>query len=368
MTRVLGRVLASAITEVRVVGMYPADYPAPDYEEDNGVRVWRLRKPGREWGGIRSRYAIYRQAAEWARMGEIDIIEAPDYDGWTAGWPELPVPVVVRLHGSSCYFQVEMGNPVRPSSYHIERAALRRADWWCSVSQYTADRTRELFELPAPPRAILHNLVEPIDGEHAPVGERVLFSGTLVLKKGVVPLFHSWPAVRSRRPKAELHLYGKDGRTGLGGSMKEHLLSLLPESDRGSVFFHGHVGRDELYQAICQARVAVFPSYAEAFAIAPLEAMTTGCPTIYSTRGSGPELLEHGRQGLLVNPDAPVEISDAIVSVLSDEEYARRLGQAGRERVATHFSRPALLGKNIEFYQDCIDRFGARRGARARAA
>ena len=47
----------------------------------------------------------------------------------------------------------------------------------------------------------------------------------------------------------------------------------------------------------------------------------------------GPELLEHGRQGLLVDPDDPAQIAEAIVRVQTDPSLARQLGEAGRARV-----------------------------------
>ncbi len=66
----------------------------------------------------------------------------------------------------------------------------------------------------------------------------------------------------------------------------------------------------------------MFPSYAEAFALAPLEAMAAGCPTVYSQRGSGPELIENNRDGLLVEPDQPGEIAETIIRVLEDNNLA----------------------------------------------
>jgi hypothetical protein len=91
----------------------------------------------------------------------------------------------------------------------------------------------------------------------------------------------------------------------------------------------------ERVQAEFQAcRAAVFPSYAEAFSMVPLEAMAQGCPVIYSNRHSGPELIDHGRNGLLVDPDRSDEIAAAIVRLLRDGAEAARLGAAGRDDVA----------------------------------
>jgi glycosyltransferase involved in cell wall biosynthesis len=127
-----------------------------------------------------------------------------------------------------------------------------------------------------------------------------------------------------------------------------------------TVRFHGHVSRAVLALALSTARAAVFPSFAEGFAWAPLEAMAHGCPTIYSRLGGGPELLIDGRDGLLVDPEQPEEIAAAVCRVLVDGELARRLGVAGRARVLSTFALEVLLPRNEAFYAQLIGSFRSR--------
>jgi glycosyltransferase involved in cell wall biosynthesis len=105
------------------------------------------------------------------------------------------------------------------------------------------------------------------------------------------------------------------------------------------------------------ARVAVFPSYTETFGFTAFEAMSRGCPTIYTRRPPGPELVEDGVQGLLVDPDDPTEIADAILRLLKDNELARRLSSNGRALVNERFSLETVLPQNLYFYETCISRF-----------
>jgi len=362
MTQVLGRAFARSGHQVRVVGVYPESYDAPDVEQDHGVEVWRLREHKHQLGWIRSRYDLYKKVQEWVRGGLVDIVEVPDYQGWAAGWKRLSAPVVTRLHGSLAYFATELRQPIDNASYWIERASLRRADYACSVCRYTAEITERVFNLPLSSSAILYNPVEtvPADRELPRMRNRVVFSGTLAAKKGIISLVSSWPLVAAAARGAELHIYGKDGRAPEGGSMREYLRSLLPSEVRSSVHFHGHVTREELFDVYRTAGLAVFPSYAEAFAIAPLEAMACGCPTIFSKRGSGPELLTDGREGLLVEPDCREEISRAILGVLHDSRMADRLGEAGRARIHEAFSIDRLVEQNVAFYAQCARKFQER--------
>ena len=139
--------------------------------------------------------------------------------------------------------------------------------------------------------------------------------------------------------------------------MRQELIERLPAHLRGSVFFPGHVGASELREALSTARVAIFPSYSEAFALAPLEAMACGCPTISTKLSSGPEGVRPEIDGLLVDPSQPGEISDAILRVLRDDSLAQRLGQAGRARVLSAFTVAALLPLNESFYRKVVHDF-----------
>lgn len=355
-TRMLARALAQAGHQVRVVGIYDGRYPAPDYEDDGGVRVWRLRRGRGRLDWLAARYRLYQQIARWRRAGEIDLVEVPDWEGWAAGWPRCDVPVVVRLHGSVSYFCAEMGRRIPRSAFRLERASLRRAEAWCSVSRYTAERTQELFGLRTPADAILHNPVEVPDAlPRLPRDRhRILFSGTLTAKKGIVSLIAAWPRVQRECRQAELHIFGKDGRTDAGKSLRDALWEQLPADVRPSVHFHGHVRREELLTALTTARGAIFPSYSEAFALAPMEAMAHGCPAISSRRGSGPELIADGQTGLLVDPDRTDEIASALLRILHDDALAQRLSEAGHQLVAREYSIPVAVSRNEAFYRRCL--------------
>lgn len=360
--QLLARSLVQRGHQVRVIGVHSQAYPAADFEEDEGVRVWRLREPNWRFGWVAARWRVYRMIADWSRRGEIDLIEVSDYGAPAAGWPKLPVPVVVRLSGSSSFFASEMGRPFH-RRFHLERASLRRADFWCSESRYLADRTRALLRLRTEPDAIIYNPVEiPLaPSMESRFAQRVVFAGTLTAKKGVLSLVKSWPLVLKSIPTAELHVWGKDTRTDDGQSVLAQLQAAFNGESGRSVHFHGHVPLQELLAVFQTARAAVLPSYSEGFALTPMHAMAAGCPTIYTRRGSGPELIEDGQDGLLVDPDRPAEIAGSVVRLLQDDELACRLGEGGRRRIAEAFSLPRLIAENERFYTDCIAAFDTRR-------
>jgi glycosyltransferase involved in cell wall biosynthesis len=266
--------------------------------------------------------------------------------------------VITRLHGSATYFFAETGRPVQRTSFWLERAAFNRADAWCTVSRYTAERTRRLFGPQRGAGALLYNPVEQCFGTRPLAGSQdVVFAGALTVKKGIIPLVKAWPRVLDQCSGARLHIFGKDGIAPGGGSMQAYLRGQLDDEAAKTLLFHGHVAREQLFRAYQGARLAVFPSYAEAFAFAPLEAMACGCPVIYTRRGPGPELIRDQRDGLLVDPDRPEEIGAAMVRLLSDDEVATRLGEAGQVRAHDRFSLQVLVPQNEAFYASCLSQW-----------
>jgi glycosyltransferase involved in cell wall biosynthesis len=61
--------------------------------------------------------------------------------------------------------------------------------------------------------------------------------------------------------------------------------------------------------------------------------MAHGVPCIGSTVQSIPEILDHGRAGLLVEPGDEQALAQALLRLLSDDELAHRLGAAGQREV-----------------------------------
>lgn len=358
-TQTTARALRDRGHNVRVVGVHFKGEEVAPYEEDQGIRVWRLSMARSKFGWLVARHRMYRVVRDWVKRGEIDLIEAPDWQGYTSLWPRVGVPIVNRLHGSLTYFAAEMNKPVRPVARWLEVRSFHRADECSSCSHYTAARTSELFGARQKPVTVLYNSVTLSQSTSEMPREKnhVIFAGTLTAKKGIIQLIKTWPEVYARNPEARLNIYGKDTGLGNGETMIPHLNTLLPERVRDSVRFCGHVSVAQLRTLYQHCTLAVFPSYSEAFAIAPLEAMAEGCPVIVANRSSGPELIEHGVNGLLIDPDNCPQIAESILGLLKNETTATRLGAAGRKTIEERFSSERIVGQVVDFYSDCIRRF-----------
>jgi glycosyltransferase involved in cell wall biosynthesis len=83
--------------------------------------------------------------------------------------------------------------------------------------------------------------------------------------------------------------------------------------------------------------IFVLPSRFETFGIAILEAMACKKPVVATTAGGMPEIVENGRNGILVAPDDPKALADALVTVLKDETLRANIAANGYSTVRERF-------------------------------
>src|SRR5207248_1164577 len=101
------------------------------------------------------------------------------------------------------------------------------------------------------------------------------------------------------------------------------------------VVFAGY--RDDVPALLAGCDVFCLPSEMEGLPLVVLEAMAQGKPVVATAVGGTPELVVHGETGLLVQPGDVEALAAALAQLLADPEQARRMGEAGRERVQREF-------------------------------
>ena len=93
------------------------------------------------------------------------------------------------------------------------------------------------------------------------------------------------------------------------------------------------------------ATVLLLPSFSEGLPRVAMEAFARGRPVIGARAGGIPDIVEDGVNGLLVDPQDPDSIADALVRVLSDRELAERLA-VGAAASAEHWLQPPEVYAN----------------------
>jgi glycosyltransferase involved in cell wall biosynthesis len=170
--------------------------------------------------------------------------------------------------------------------------------------------------------------------------------GVLLPDKGQEWLIRALPELRQDFPDIRLLLAGD-------GPCRDDLKELAKDLDLGdAVIFAGFVQDVEsVYQAL---DVFLLPSFFEAFNNSLLAAMAYEIPSLAFRRGALGEIIEDGQSGLLVSGPDTVEISRATRRLLHDREFAKKLGEAGRKRVAENFSADRMVESTLGIYAEIL--------------
>lgn len=118
--------------------------------------------------------------------------------------------------------------------------------------------------------------------------------------------------------------------------------------------FIGHVGYFDRPRILREANVFVNPSFFENCSISILEAMSCGSAVIASNVGGNPELIQSGKNGLLVYPNDPGDLAESIVSLLKSENLNRSLGAQARRTVEDSFTSEKCASKTFEVYKQMV--------------
>jgi phosphatidyl-myo-inositol dimannoside synthase len=156
--------------------------------------------------------------------------------------------------------------------------------------------------------------------------------------KGMDTVIEALPAILARAPDVRYAVAG----TGPDRERLEKRAQQLRLGDR--VRFLGGVGDQDLPALYNLASVYVGASRraerlgVEGFGISLVEASACGLPVVAGNSGGVPDAVRDGETGVLVPPEEPAAIADAICRLLADPAAARRMGQNGRRAVETYFN------------------------------
>src|SRR4029079_19216509 len=108
------------------------------------------------------------------------------------------------------------------------------------------------------------------------------------------------------------------------------------------VRFLGRKGRPQVADLMQRCEMFVLPSRAEPFGIVLIEAMACRKPVIATRVGGIPEIIEDGQNGILVEPDNPEKLAEAIIRVLKNRDLQTSLANCGYAVVHERFSSEAM--------------------------
>ncbi len=267
----------------------------------------------------------------------------------SAGVRRRNIPLALAAHGRELLLE-PVGVPGGQAVYDaVRRRVIRRADLLLPVSRYTASLLVP-FGVPATRIQIVNNGTDPdvffpVDAAQCAAlrarlgvpGPMLLTVSRLVGRKGVNTVLEALPDVLRAHPGASYVVAGD-------GPDRDALVALASQLGLAEhVHFLGRIPYAELRTLYAAADVFVLPAResrpdVEGFGIVFLEAGACSTPVIGADTGGIPDAIEHGRTGLLVPPDDPAALAQALGELLGSPDSAAAMGAAGRKRVEETFN------------------------------
>ena len=252
-----------------------------------------------------------------------------------------------RMKSIICTHGIEAWEPLTSA----RRNALRKATVVLSPSRATADHLISIQGV-APDRIrILPWALDPdfatksSGGKPAPLppafppGRVVLSVGRWQAAeryKGMDTLILAMPRLLLRWPDLQLVIVGS-------GDDRAWLDHIARDSGvQRHVHFLSGLSYPEISACYQAAEIFALPSRGEGFGFVYLEAMAHGKPVIGGAHGGAPEVIQDGETGYLVQHGDPVQLATSIDALLANPEQARRMGEAGRQRVENEYRFPVF--------------------------
>lgn len=228
----------------------------------------------------------------------------------------------------------------------IEKLLMRRTDLFLFESEFARDTSRTIIGAPSSLVRVVPNGIgadEMVPVEPAADAADIVCVGEFRHIKGVDVAIDALSELHRGGRRVSLAIAG-DGEEGPALRAQAARLGLAE-----SIRFLGHT---PARQAFAAGRLLVVPSRADSLPYVVIEAGGAGIPMVASRVGGIPEII--GQNGVLVRPQDPAGLAQAIAGALDDPAGARAAADRLRERVRTRFSQDAMVEGVLAAYRDAI--------------
>ena len=345
--------------------------------ETEGLRIHRVHV------GKRPEFAACVAPTFKQRHGSapFDVVEGPDYDGdarYVA--QQCPyLPLAVRLH-TPAYLAATLNDPTPDSHVYrddaqatgilcplplpdynrFEDAAYQhvlQADVITAPSQAIRDVVCRDWSLDVSRVDVYPNVFQPasalLELPLTSSSRIVTYLGRLEQRKGVITLARAIPAILQECPDVRFEFTGRalvspDPEL----DMRAYLERLLAPYAH-AVTLNGHVPLEQVPAMLGAGEVCVFPSLWENFPGVCLEAMAAGRGIVGSRTGGMADMLADGA-GILIAPDSPEQIAQAVTHLLAHPEERLERGELARRRVQALYGAAQVGSQQEASYERAI--------------
>jgi glycosyltransferase involved in cell wall biosynthesis len=272
----------------------------------------------------------------------------------------LKRPVCCTLQGEDLFLN-GLVEPYRGQAIELIRRQVPDVDRFLSVSDAYVPVMSSMLGI-APERISVVPLGINLTGyERRPRhGDpfRVGYFARLSPEKGLHVLADAYARLRARTPQARMRLDAAGYMSPAQAPYLDEIKSGLRQAGLADEFmYHGAVDRDGKLAFLQSLDVLSVPTpYDEPKGVFLLEAMAQGVPVVQPRRGAFTEIVEKTGGGVLVPPDDPAALADALHSLWANRDLTERLGQRGFDGVRAHYDIARSTDRLLAVYESVVAR------------
>lgn len=248
------------------------------------------------------------------------------------------------------YARLGLGRtPTSPALVERELSEYEQADVIAVPSRFAA---RTFVDRGVPAAKVIVNPLGVDRGRFAVPAKartgkpRILFVGEIGVRKGIAYLLEAFASLSAN---AELHMVGP---------VEPGFETVLARHPLASVVLRGPLSGRTLSHAYADADIFCLPSVEEGFGMVLGEALAAGLPVVATNVTGASELIESGREGILVPPADVSALRDALRMLIDDSGRRARMGAAARARLDQGFSWDDYAERALNAYRAMLGQSG----------
>lgn len=339
--------------------------------DDNRYSSFSLRGYDNLAHWLNHSHAVFERVRSLIVNHRIQLVDSPlwNLDGLVTA-VSGKVPVAVRVVTALKQISSIHGRETEETTLiaDLEGEFLRMASAVISNSQGTVQTLEEVYglDINKVPHYVAPYGIVPVPDDEVPEAKdssaketTVLFVGRLEGRKGILDLFEAIPEVLRHNPQTRFLVAGSDNslEDGFRAAHRSDYPTFFTKkypACAGQVEFLGFVNESRLQDLYRNCDVFVAPSHYESFGLIYLEAMNYARPVVGCRAGGPEDIIVDGETGLLVPPQDPTALADALVQLLTSPDQRREMGRAGRQRLLDRYTHIAMAEEFVEVYRKML--------------
>jgi len=290
----------------------------------------------------------------------------------------IEIPMVITVHSlepKRPWKREQIGTGYNVSSW-LEKTAMENADGIIAVSEGMKNDILKSYQPDSEKVHVIYNGIDTAEYRRTlnpdilasyginPLKPYILFVGRITRQKGIIHLIHALPYINTG---VQIVLCaGAPDTEAIAQEMRTAVERARADTTNDIIWIPEMIPVERIVVLYSHAALFVCPSIYEPFGIINLEAMACHTPVVAAAVGGIPEVVVHGRTGILVpfkpvsdtepEPSSPDQyardLAAAINGLLDAPEKRKVMGAEARQRVEAHFDWKAIARQTLDYYEE----------------